>query len=164
MVARDYMTENYPDRLHLRRLENTKRQPLIFITICALNRNECLILPAVYSAIEECLKKSESMYGWETGKFVVMPDHIHFFCRPKEESVSLSVFVGRFKSWTQKAAKESGCCARLWHKEFFDHILRNRESYSKKWEYVQMNPVRAGLCRKPEEWKYQGEISRIEIR
>jgi len=161
------MTENLPDRLHLRRLEKTKRQPLFFITVCAAGfrgRGDYLIVSGVYSAIEECLKKSESMYGWEIGKFVVMPDHIHLFCRPKEESVSLSVFVGRFKSWTQKAAKESGCCARLWQKEFFDHILRSRESYMKKWEYVQMNPVRAGLCSNPEEWKYQGEISRIEIK
>lgn len=45
-----------------------------------------------------------------------------------------------------------------WQEGFFDHVLRNSESYSQKWEYVRMNPVRAGLCKKPEDWPYQGEI------
>ena len=33
----------------------------------------------------------------------------------------------------------------LWQPGFFDHLLRNDESYSQKWEYVRENPVRAGL-------------------
>jgi len=45
-----------------------------------------------------------------------------------------------------------------WQEGFFDHLLRNGESYSQKWEYVRMNPVRAGLCERPEDWRYQGEI------
>jgi hypothetical protein len=28
---------------------------------------------------------------------------------------------------------------------FFDHILRNNESYTEKWGYVRENPVRADL-------------------
>jgi REP-associated tyrosine transposase len=44
---------------------------------------------------------------------------------------------------------------------FFDHVLRSYESYSQKWEYVRMNPVRAKLSKTPEDWPYQGEIVRI---
>ena len=49
-----------------------------------------------------------------------------------------------------------------WQEGFFDHVLRNSESYSEKWEYVRMNPVRARLCERPEDWPYQGEIERVE--
>jgi len=41
---------------------------------------------------------------------------------------------------------------------FFDHLLRNDESYAQKWEYVRENPVRAGLVHCSEDWPYQGEI------
>jgi len=34
---------------------------------------------------------------------------------------------------------------------FFDHILRNDESYSEKWEYVRENPVRAGLVQRAQD-------------
>ena len=43
----------------------------------------------------------------------------------------------------------------------FDHLLRSQESYSQKWDYVRMNPVRAKLCDAAEDWPYQGEIVRI---
>jgi hypothetical protein len=51
----------------------------------------------------------------------------------------------------------------VWQKEFFDHVLRSSESYAGKWHYVVHNPVRAGLVKHPEDWKYHGEIGRLEI-
>jgi REP-associated tyrosine transposase len=50
----------------------------------------------------------------------------------------------------------------LWQRGFFDHLIRNTESYAQKWDYVRENPVRAGLVGKAEEWKYQGEIALID--
>ena len=47
---------------------------------------------------------------------------------------------------------------RAWQTGFFDHVLRSGESYGEKWEYVRMNPVRAGLAARPEDWPYAGEI------
>jgi putative transposase len=50
----------------------------------------------------------------------------------------------------------------LWQPGFFDHVLRNDESYSQKWEYVRENPVRAGLVARADEWPYQGELVVID--
>jgi len=36
--------------------------------------------------------------------------------------------------------------------------MRSSESYAEKWNYVRMNPVRAGLVEDPGTWKFQGEI------
>lgn len=44
---------------------------------------------------------------------------------------------------------------------FFDRLLRNSESYSEKWDYVRLNPVRAALCKEPEDLPYLGEIANI---
>ncbi|MFA6561842.1 MAG: hypothetical protein WCV00_08035 [Verrucomicrobiia bacterium] len=46
----------------------------------------------------------------------------------------------------------------IWQPGFFDHLIRNTESYSEKWNYVRENPVRAGLVERAEDWPYQGEI------
>jgi hypothetical protein len=45
-----------------------------------------------------------------------------------------------------------------WQHGFHDHRFRTPESESRKWEYVCLNPVRAGLVKRPEEWPYGGEI------
>jgi putative transposase len=50
----------------------------------------------------------------------------------------------------------------LWQPGFFDHLLRNDESYSQKWEYVRLNPVRAGLVKRADEWPHQGEFVAID--
>ena len=50
---------------------------------------------------------------------------------------------------------------RAWQDGFFDHLLRSGESYSEKWNYVRMNPVRARLVERPEDWPFAGEIEAL---
>jgi REP element-mobilizing transposase RayT len=80
---------------------------------------------------------ANSRHGWVIGRYVIMPDHVHFFCTPKSDAKLLSTFVGIWKEWTSKAIKRalglSGC---VWQEEFFDHVLRSSESYAEKWDYV----------------------------
>jgi hypothetical protein len=41
------------------------------------------------------------------------------------------------------------------YRGFFDHRIRRSESLNEKWNYIVMNPVRAGFVKKPEEWPYR---------
>jgi len=50
----------------------------------------------------------------------------------------------------------------IWQRGFFDHLLRNDESYGEKWNYVCQNPVRAGLVMNAADWPYSGEIVLID--
>lgn len=45
-----------------------------------------------------------------------------------------------------------------WQEGFHDHKFRTHESETRKWEYVCLNPVRAGLTKRLEEWPFGGEI------
>jgi REP element-mobilizing transposase RayT len=91
-----------------------------------------------------------------------MPDHVHFFATPcREEAMSLSEFIKNWKRWTRHEIREKEGPAFRWQPEFFDHVLRSGESYAGKWEYVRMNPVRAGLVSDPDDWPYQGEVVQI---
>ena len=92
-----------------------------------------------------------------------MPNHIHFFCSLIAEECSLSDLVRDFKSLSTNRYWKLGFKGKLWQKEFFDHVLRSNESYVSKWEYVRLNPVRHGLCDSPDDWKYAGEIDRLEL-
>src|SRR6266436_4544226 len=48
----------------------------------------------------------------------------------------------------------------LWQISFFDHILRTAEDLSKTAEYILLNPVRAGLVKRPEDYPYSRIFSR----
>lgn len=46
---------------------------------------------------------------------------------------------------------ESG---QLWQARFFDHVLRTVEAYQDCLTYIHSNPVKRGLVREPEGWKW----------
>ncbi len=114
--------------------------------------------------LREQFVEAPRRYGWRVGRFVIMPDHVHFFCAPggEREPVSLSVFVGGVKMWAARAIlAQLRRAAPLWQREFFDRLLRSDESYDRSWAYVRDNPVRAGFVAQAKEWPFAGEIEAI---
>src|SRR6266702_682908 len=150
---------------HLRRLERVwVDSPIYFITTCTKNRWAVLARDRAAQILIEEWRTAHERHGWAVGRYVIMPDHVHFFCRPELDAKTLFEFVGGWKSWTSRKInalrepRSATAATTLWQREFFDHILRSDESYSEKWHYVLKNPVRAGLVSSADEWPYAGEI------
>ena len=133
--------------------------PRYFITTCTQGRRNHLARADVHRILREHWAKSLNLYGWAIGSYIVMPNHVHFFCADAESRIPLSKMVGSWKQWSTKAiCPLLGIKPPLWQKEFFDHLIRSNESYSGKWEYVRQNPVRAGLVMDADEWEFVGHI------
>ena len=154
-----------PVHKHLARLEEVWfEQPIFFVTTCTKGRRRELANEAIHRICLETWQTGEQRHGWIIGRYVVMPDHVHFFCAPKRDVCKLDRFVGSWKEWTAKFAhRQMGLVLPLWQEEFFDHVLRSSENYDQKWEYVRSNPVRAGLVAAVEDWPYQGELNDLHF-
>lgn len=132
-----------------------------FITACTWGRNRILATPAFHEVFRREWALARKRHGWLVGRYVIMPDHVHFFCTEQAAGVrhDLSRFIGGWKEWTAKETRgivrDSGP---LWQEEFFDHVLRSDESYGEKWAYVRENPVRAGLVNSWQVWPYGGFV------
>ena len=149
------------EQRHLQRLHVVwQRRPLYFITTCVAHRRPLLAASSVHAILREEWISWRVRHGWAVGRYVIMPDHVHFFAIPMSEgSRSLAATVGKWKEWTAKRIlKLRGGAAPLWQPEFFDHLLRSRESFREKWDYVRNNPVRSGLVGEPDAWRYAGWI------
>jgi len=88
-----------------------------------------------------------NIHKWWIHYLLLMPDHVHVLLSlsPKfdlEKTVS---------SWKRYTSREYNI---KWQRDFFDHRLRDNESFERKAEYISMNPVRAGLIDNPENWPY----------
>jgi putative transposase len=89
-----------------------------------------------------------------------MPDHLHLFvCGPHD--FMLAEWMKGLKRGISNACRAHSKRVR-WQPGFFDHLIRNDESYGEKWNYVRDNPVRAGLVTIADDWPYQGEIVYID--
>jgi len=132
-------------------------QPLYFITTCVNDRKSVLVSDSVERILVDEWERALARHDWAIGRYVIMPDHVHFFCRSAHSAISLSRFIGNWKQWTSKRIIQLlDIETPFWQEGFFDHVLRSEESYGKKWQYVMNNPVRAKLVPNAEEWKYQG--------
>jgi len=152
-------------RKHLRRLDRLSEElpgPLFFITCCVKGRRKVLANDVVAPVLVSAWTTSPDAYGWGVGRYVVMPDHVHFFATPcRDGAKDLPGFIRCWKRWTRRTARLHGGPSFSWQLEFFDHVLRSGESYAEKWEYIRQNPVRAGLASSPEAWRYHGELTRF---
>jgi len=150
---------------HLQRLSRIwVEHPIYFVTTCTNDREPRLACEVASSVLEHEWRDAQLRHGWAIGRFVVMPDHVHFFCAPGHDSKPLSDFMKLWKEWTSKKINKAlGLTNSLWQEEFFDHLLRSNESYSAKWDYVRNNPVRAGFVLNADDWPWQGEIERLQF-
>ena len=120
-----------------------------FITICCVPRavNQ-LAREEIWRGIDETIAMRESKGELRCGLALAMPDHFHgLFGFPGEKH--MRQVITAIKSWM------AGKHGILWQRDFFDHRLRGWESAAEKAQYIRMNPVRAGLVEKPEDWPYQ---------
>jgi len=142
---------NRPPRISL--IFQKYDQPLYFVTFNTAKRAAILANEGVHHAFIEFCKKAETS-GIAVGRYVIMPDHVHLFVRGPWD-FELSQWVRLLKRCLSIPISSE---PPHWQKGFFDHLMRNDESYSEKWNYVWQNPVRAGLVVESALWPYQGEI------
>jgi len=153
-------------RKHLRWLDRiTVSGPVVFyLTVCVQDRRPVLVSPVAVSVLVDAWTHAEARHGWLIGRYVIMPDHAHFFASPLNgRAKDLSEFMRCWKRSTAMRVRRGSDRSFRWQREFFDHLLRSSESYAAKWEYVRQNPVRAELVADAEDWPYQGEISPLEV-
>jgi putative transposase len=122
-----------------------------FITICTQPRGKNqLCNERVSDELHDALLFYQNQGDLWLHLLVLMPDHLHAIISFNRKP-GMSRCMPEFKKHTAKAAGIQ------WQRDFFDHRLRKDESYLEKAHYIRLNPVRAGLCEKPEDWPYVWE-------
>jgi REP element-mobilizing transposase RayT len=120
-----------------------------FITIsCKQRGRNQLALPSVGNGLLETIRHRNENLIWYAHVGLLMPDHIHMLISFPQSAKRLQTILSKWKEWTTKALGVS------WHRDFFEHRLRQDESFRQKADYILHNPVRARLVKTAEEWPY----------
>jgi putative transposase len=127
----------------------------VFLTVNTAYRIRWLAQPSVHHALHQIWLRTAT--AWLVSDYLLMPDHLHLFCAPRDWDCSIERWMKFWKGELTKACKD----ARRFQVDGFHHRLRNGESYAQKWLYVRENPVRAGLVSRAEDWPYKGCVHDI---
>ena len=75
---------------------------------------------------------------------------------------ALAGIVHSWKSYSATMANRVlGRTGSFWSREYFDRVIRDEAHYANAVSYAAMNPVKAGLCKRPDE-RLGGTLSRVE--
>ena len=154
------LQRQFPKRPPRLELLYSSIRPFYFVTFNTHDRTYWLARDEIHDAFCSFCERAQER-DIAVGRYVIMPDHIHLFVAFPMAGLTLSEWIGALKTVLGKELLRLGTQKPHWQEGFFDHVLRSTESYSQKWEYVRMNPVRVGLVNDPDDWPYQGEIVRI---
>jgi REP element-mobilizing transposase RayT len=159
------MPNNLPIRKHLKRIPvwiPDHQSIIYFVTACCVDRRTIFTDQFALRVALESLIKCADVTHWQVPQVCFMPDHVHLMLLPmRTREQSLSKLIQRWKSSSKQRLNRAGIEGTIWQPEFFDRLLRSNDSLTDKWRYVEMNPVRAGLCSVPEEYPYLGSPQEI---
>jgi putative transposase len=128
---------------------------IIFGTVCTKNRMRWLACDEVHEILRDVWMASTA---WLMGKYMILPDHIHFFAESCESKIEYDKWVTYWKSQFSKRYQQP---AHRWQSDHWDTRIRSATIYDEKWEYIRWNPHRHGLVEHPDQWPFQGQIHKL---
>lgn len=114
----------------------------------------CLLRHVANAAIvESCLFHADGQ-RYRLLEWCIMPNHVHALIAPLD-GCPLGEIIRTWKTFSareiNKREERSGA---LWAPEYHDRYIRDQDHYDSARAYIRRNPVKAGLCRAAEDWRW----------
>ena len=92
-------------------------------------------------------------FGWSVTAYVLMTNHFHLVIRTPEPNLSRGMqwINGTYAGWFNRRHKRSG---HLFQDRFHAFLIEKEAYFSEVLRYVVLNPVRAKMAARPEEYRW----------
>jgi len=137
-----------------------------YITVVTQNRQPILI--DNIELLRDSFRRSKKRYDYVINAIVILPDHIHMIITPKNPKDYSKIIALIKRSFTygldMKTKEESKFnlsassyrrnLSGVWQKRFYEHTIRDEKDYATILDYIYTNPIKHGLVKNIEDWKY----------
>lgn len=106
-----------------------------------------------YLAYQELMAEWCARYHVEIWAYCLMPNHIHLIAVPETKDGLNSAIGEAHRRYTRRVNFREGWRGHLWQGRFSSFIMEERYLFACT-RYVELNPVRAGMVKNPEEWSW----------
>lgn len=114
-------------------------------------RGECLLRsPSLGGIVQQQLLAGHEI-RYRLIEWCVMPNHVHVLISMQRSSLSkiVQTWKGASTMGINRQMRRSGT---LWMPDYHDRFIRDMDHFHDTRLYIRCNPVKALLCREPEEW------------
>jgi type I restriction enzyme R subunit/putative DNA methylase len=136
---------------------------------CALRQ------PAMARVVEEGFLRADGM-RYRLLAWCVMPNHVHVLIQ--QWNIPLANIVQSWKAYSGRWASAHAAdlpqeersarsaktpsktfrAFRFWQPGYWDRFMRDERHFNATIEYIHRNPVKAGLCTRPEDWPWSSAL------
>jgi len=141
-----------------------------YVTFSCYRRQPLLTNPSACRVYLEVLEVTRVRFKLRIYAYVVMPEHVHLLLSEPDVATLANAIHFLKLSSSKRIHRLSGAEGAFWQKRYYDFIVHGERKRIEKLRYIHRNPVRRGLCAKPEEWPWSsfrhyatGEEGVIEI-
>jgi len=128
------------------------------------NKQDVFFSERNYLYLLRKIKGSYRKYGVGILVYCLMPNHYHFLLRQETERPLSDWLQQLFNGYVQAINKELGRSGTLFQGRAKHVLIETDEQLAHVVRYIHVNPVKAGLVGRPEEWRYSNYLEWIEAR
>jgi REP element-mobilizing transposase RayT len=101
----------------------------------------------------ELLEGTVRRYRWRCHAYCLMGNHFHLAVETPDANLAagMQYLKGRYAMWFNLQIGREGA---FFERRYFDEVVDNEAHAFELARYIVLNPVRAGLCAHPREWKW----------
>jgi len=82
-----------------------------------------------------------------------MPEHVHLLVsEPGSGALADAIQFLKLSFAKQSISAEHVSSGHFWQRRYYDRNIRSYSDFMEKLGYIHRNPVKRGLCEKPEDW------------
>ena len=93
--------------------------------------------------------------------YCFMPNHVHLIVVPRHKDSLSQLFGEAHRRYTRQINQREGWRGHLWQERFHSFVM-DEEYLRAAVRYTELNPVRAGLCKTPFDWKWSSALAHIQ--
>ncbi len=141
----------------MRRMSRLRRLVLsdrFFFITCRVHRLRGKLREGELSVLAKVLRERREVHRFLLTAWVFLPDHWHAIIFPRSPLTISRVMESLKVSATRLINAGRAERGVLLQGRFFDRALRTVKEYNEQVEYIHLNPVKAGLVERPEDWKW----------
>jgi putative transposase len=138
-----------------------------FFTQVTYQREPWLCSNIARSTLRTSIEKVRQKYPFVIDAFVLLPDHFHCILTLPDKDSNYATRLRLIKTFVTKNCKDRLKLetkiansrqkrkeSNLWQRRYWEHAIRDEEDFAWHCDYIHYNPVKHGLCERPQQWEF----------
>lgn len=141
-----------------------------FFTVAIYNRRQALLVDHI-DALRDAFAEVKRAHPFHIDAIVILPEHMHCIWTLPEGDDAFSMRWRQIKSaFTEQlpdveprsASRKRKGERGIWHRRFWDHIIRDDNDFARHVDYIHFNPVKHGWVKQVADWPYSTFFRYVE--